>query len=69
VPVARSGVVSDVLKEIADIALKKLAQTVDGFEVNTCRRLVVEKRNRISVQSSFSGDIDDFHLPFAHHSG
>ena len=33
VPVARSGVVSDVLKEVADLAMKKFAQTVDRFEV------------------------------------
>jgi hypothetical protein len=58
--------VSNVFKQIRQLALKQPAKSVDCLEIYPSRSLVVQKSNGVSMKPCLAGNIDDFHFSLAH---
>ena len=49
--------------------LKQLAESLYCFQLNAIGSLVIQKRDRVSMQPSDAGNIRDLHFSFAHQAG
>ncbi len=54
------------LKQILNSTGKQLAEFIHGFKVHALSGFFVKQRDRIAIQASFPGHIDDLELVFAH---
>jgi hypothetical protein len=57
------------LKQISNLALKKVAQTFDGWKVNPCRRFVVKSRDCAAVQAGPLSNVRDAKFVATHEGG